>query len=79
MKMMVPVVAIFVAILIISFHVKLNNLDMELASKQSISNVKINHLKNQIESLKSQINCDEDQISCGKNWKNSFIEGFMIS
>ena len=67
MKMMVPVVAIFVAVFMIYFHVKLNNLDMELASKQSISDVKINQLKNQIESLRSQITCDEDQISCGKN------------
>ena len=68
MKMMVPFVAIFVAVFMIYFHVKLNNLDMELASKQSISDVKINQLKNQIESLRSQITCDEDQISCGKNW-----------
>ena len=67
MKMMVPFVAIFVAVFMIYFHVKLNNLDMELASKQSISDVKINQLKNQIESLRSQITCDEDQISCGKN------------
>ena len=67
MKMMVPFVAIFVAVFMIYFHVKLNNLDMELASKQSISNVKFNQLKNQIESLRSQITCDEDQISCGKN------------
>ena len=45
MKMMVPFVAIFVAVFMIYFHVKLNNLDMELASKQSISDVKINQLK----------------------------------
>ena len=53
--------------LFISFYAKLNNLDLKLASKQRISDVKINHFKKQIKSLRSQITCDEDQISCGKN------------
>ena len=53
-------------IFFVSFYGKLNNLDLKLASKQRISEVKINHLKKQIKSLRSQINCDEDQISCGK-------------
>ena len=67
MKKMVPFCAIFMAIFITFFLVKLNNLDAKLASKQRISDVKINHLKKQIKSFRSQINCDEDQISCGKN------------
>ena len=66
MKMMVPFCFIFMVILLISFCAKLNNLDLQLASKQRISDVKINHLKKQIKSFRSQINCDEDQISCGK-------------
>ena len=67
MKMLVPFCAIFMVTLFISFYAKLNNLDLKLASKQRISDVKINHFKKQIKSLRSQITCDEDQISCGKN------------
>ena len=67
MKMIVPFCAIFMAIFFLSFYAKLKNLDLKLASKQRISDVRINNLKKQIKSLRSQITCDEDQISCGKN------------
>ena len=80
MKMMVPFCFIFMVILLISFCAKLNNLDLQLASKQRISDVKINHLKKQIKSFRSQINCDEDQISCGKNRTAllNFLDGFQL-
>ena len=80
MKKMVPFCAIFMAIFITFFLVKLNNLDAKLASKQRISDVNINHLKKQIKSLRRKITCDEDQISCGKNRTASlnFLDGFQL-
>ena len=51
---MVPFVAIFLTIIIISIYIQINKLiDLELASKQDkmISDVKINLMKKQIDKL----------------------------
>lgn len=54
LKRMVPFVAIFLTIIIISIYIQINKLiDLELASKQDkmISDVKINLMKKQIDKL----------------------------